>query len=54
MEGLLILLIIGFAVCYFIRHPLKSIKYAFCILTFLLVGCIVMIGLFHFLMIQLI
>ena len=49
MEALLIILLLGFAVCYFIRHPLKSMKYAFLSLTFFVVGCIVIIGLFHLL-----
>jgi Na+/H+ antiporter NhaC len=50
MEALLIILLIGFVLCYFIRHPFKSIKYAFLSLTFLLVGYILIIGLFYLLM----
>ena len=50
MEALLLVLIIGFLVCYFIRHPLISIKYIFYTLTFLLVGYIVIVGMFFLLM----
>jgi hypothetical protein len=50
MEALLIILIIGFFACYFIRHPLISIKYIFLSLTFLLVGYILIIGLFYLLL----
>jgi hypothetical protein len=49
MEAILIILLIGFVLCYFVCHPLKSIKYAFLSLTFFVVGCILIIGLFHLL-----
>jgi hypothetical protein len=50
VEGLLLILLIGFIVYYFIRHPLKSMKYIFCTLTFLALGYIVVIMLFFYLM----
>jgi len=49
MEAILIILFIGFVLCYFIRHPLKSMKYTFLLLTFFVVGSIVVIGLFYLL-----
>jgi hypothetical protein len=50
MEALLILFVIGFGICFFIRHPLKSLKYIFYTLTFLALGYIVVIMLFFYLM----
>jgi len=50
MEALLIVLIIGFFACYLIRHPLKSMKFIFLSLTFFVVGCIIIIGLFYLLL----
>ena len=43
MEALLLILLIGFCVCFFVRHPLISLKYIFYTLTFLVLGYIVVI-----------
>jgi len=50
MEAILLILLIGFCVCFFVRHPLKSIKYILCTLTFLVVGYIVIAILFFYLL----
>jgi len=44
METLLFILFIGFAICFLIRHPLKTLKYTCFFLTFFVIGCIVIIG----------
>lgn len=45
MIGLLILLLTGFVVYYSIRHPLRSMKAVFVVLSLLLLGSIVWFGL---------
>jgi hypothetical protein len=52
MELILLLILIGLIVCYFIRHPIKSMKYVIFLLTFFIVGCIVIIAICYLLMIQ--
>jgi len=42
--------VIGFGICFFIRHPLKSLKYIFYTLTFLALGYIVVIMLFFYML----
>jgi len=50
MEALLLILLIGFCVCFFVRHPLISLKYIFYTLTFLVLGYIVVITLFFYML----
>jgi hypothetical protein len=50
MTLILTILLMGFVLCYFIRHPLKSMKFMFLSLTFFAVGYILIIGLFYLLL----
>jgi len=50
MEALLVLFLIGFGLCFFVRHPLKSMKYIFWSLTFVALGYIVVIILFFYML----
>ena len=50
MEALLLILLIGFCVCFFVRHPLISLKYIFYTLTFLAIGYIVVAMIFFYLL----
>jgi len=50
MEAILILFLVGFCICYFIRHPIKTLKYALYTLTFVAIGYIVIITLFFYIL----
>jgi len=52
MEAILLLILIGLIVCFLIRHPIKSMKCVIFLLTFFIVGCIVIIAICYLLMIQ--
>ena len=46
IEIIVVLLAVGFAIYYLVRHPIKSIKFSFAFLGLLLLGVLGIVGTF--------